>query len=63
MLTLSQTARYLVFAPSVGYTVQPNIGKAFRFESKAEHFALNLRKAGHMAWVEAISSDNEGVRT
>ncbi len=44
---------FVVYAPSVGYSLRHDTGKQFRFEVEAEHFVLELRKNGHYAWCES----------
>jgi len=49
---------HIVYCPRVGYCPGNDTGKRFRLESEAEHFAMRLRKAGHLAWTEATGADH-----
>jgi hypothetical protein len=49
-----------VYCPTVGYTLR--CGKYFRFESQADHYALKLRRAGHMAWVERSATEQKKLQ-
>ena len=48
------TTMFIVYAPALGYSVDPDNGKLFRLSTEAEQFVMRLRHNGHAAWVETL---------
>ena len=44
---------FVVYSDTAVYRVDLDLGKRFQLESEADHFAMTLRRSGHMAWVES----------